>query len=113
MTQGGGGGTRGTAPTVNHVGKLCLSEEAWEEKWKAHDSKKSLCGGPGGRGGWCSDCLNRGCENGANRDSIGLSSQGRYGMVKLGKDQCKHYFKNGHFSHKCKNRLKNEAAHIA
>jgi hypothetical protein len=34
-------------------------------------------------------------------------------MVKLGKDQCKHYFKNGHFGHECKNRLKNEAAHIA
>jgi hypothetical protein len=38
-------------PTVNHASKLYLSEEAWEEKWKARDSKKSSDGGPGGRGG--------------------------------------------------------------
>jgi hypothetical protein len=27
-------------PTVNHNGKLYLTEEAWVEKWKLHDTDK-------------------------------------------------------------------------
>jgi hypothetical protein len=57
---------------VNHTGKLYLSEEAWEERWKAHDSKKPSMGGSGIRGGgWHDDRSNSGHENGGNCDSGG------------------------------------------
>jgi hypothetical protein len=41
----------GLSATVNHDGKLYLSEEVWEERWKLCDAKKPSGGGPGGRGG--------------------------------------------------------------
>jgi hypothetical protein len=63
--------------SVNHTGKLYLSEEAWEEKWMARDSKKPTDGGPGGRGsGWRGGRSSRGCRNGGNRDSTSSSLNG-------------------------------------
>jgi hypothetical protein len=34
----------GPPPTVNHNGKLYLTEEAWVEKWKLRDSDKQSGG---------------------------------------------------------------------
>jgi hypothetical protein len=80
-------------PSVNHAGKLYLSKEAWEEKWKARDRKKptgsSLSGrGYGRRGGHSS----RGRRNGGSSDSNGSLSNG---PAQLGKNHC---FKNGHWA---------------
>jgi hypothetical protein len=101
-------------PTVSHAGKLYLSKEAWVEKWKARDSKKPSGDGSGGRGGGRrGGRSNRGRENGGNHDADSSSSQGRDGPARLGKNQCKHYFKNGHWGHECRNRPKTEAAHVA
>jgi hypothetical protein len=100
-------------PTMNHAGKLYLSEEEWEEKWKAHDSKKPSGGGSGGRGGgWHDNCSNMGRGNGGNHNAGSSPSQGRDGLVRLGKNQCKHYFKNDHWGCECPNRLKTEATHV-
>jgi uncharacterized membrane protein YgcG len=66
--------------SVNHAGKLYLSEEAWEEKWKLREGSggsgsSSRGGGAGGRG------ANHGRGNGGNgRDSSG-SSPPRPGKV--------------------------------
>jgi hypothetical protein len=71
-------------PSVNHVGKLYLSEEAWEGKWKAHDPKKPSDGDPDGRGGGrCGGRSNRGRNNGTSQDSNDSSSNG---PARLGKN---------------------------
>jgi hypothetical protein len=98
-------------PIVNHAGKLYLSEEAWKEKWKQRDAKKPTGSGSGGRGGRRrSGRSSRGRGNGGGHDSNGSSSNG---PAKLGKDQCKHSFKFGHWGRECKNRPKKEVANLA
>jgi hypothetical protein len=80
---------------VNHTNKLCLSEEAWEERWKQRDTKKPSSDGLGGRGGrQHRGCLNRGHGNSGSRGSNGSLLSG---SARLGKDQCKHYIKFGHW----------------
>jgi hypothetical protein len=97
-------------PTINHTGKLYLSEEAWEEKWKLRDGRKPSNGGPGGRGGWRhSGRSNRGQGNSGNHDSNSSSSNG---PMKLGRNQCRHCYKVGHWGRECPNRLKSETAHV-
>jgi uncharacterized membrane protein YgcG len=62
--------------SVNHAGKLYLSDEAWEEKWKLREGSggggsSSRGGGGGGHG------VDRGRGNGGNdHDSNGLSLPG-------------------------------------
>jgi hypothetical protein len=97
-------------PMVNHAGKLHLLE-AWEEKWKQCDAKKPTGNGSGSRGGGRRDGhSSRGRGNGGGRDSNDLSSNW---PAKLGKDQCKHSFKFGHWGRECKNKPKKEAANLA
>jgi hypothetical protein len=92
--------------SVNHAGKLYLSEEAWEEKWKLREGSggsgsSSRGGGAGGRG------ANRGRGNGGNdRDSSG-SSPPRPG--KVGRDQCRKCDKKGHFARDCWSKPKEKA----
>jgi hypothetical protein len=95
-------------PSMNHASKLYLLEEAWEEKWKERDGKKATGGGRGG--GQHGGRSNRGCGNGGCHNSGGSSSNG---SEKLGKDQCKHCFKFGHWGRGCKNRPKREATNVA
>jgi hypothetical protein len=90
---------------INHVGKLYLSEEAWE-KWKLREGSSggsgssSRGGGSGGRG------TNRGRGNGGNdRDSSG-SSPPRPG--KVGRDQCG---KKGHWARDCQSKPKKETTY--
>jgi hypothetical protein len=83
--------------TVNHDGKLYLSEEAWVKKWKLHDTDKQSGSSSGSRGSRCrgnglgSGGGKRG--NGGDYDSNGSSSSG---PVKLAQDQCKKCGKFGH-----------------
>jgi hypothetical protein len=97
--------------SVSHAGKLYLLEEAWEERRKQRDGKKPTGGGPGGRGsGGRGGRSNRGRgHGGGGRDSNGSSSSG---PAKLGKDQCKHCFKFGHWGRECPNRPRKEAANV-
>jgi hypothetical protein len=93
--------------SVNHVGKLYLSEEAWEEKWKLREGSggsesSSRGGGGGGRGAY------RGRGNGGDDcDSSGSSPPG---SGKVGRDQCR---KKGHWAYDCRSKLKKEAAYAA
>lgn len=77
-------------PTVHHNGKLYLSEEAWEEKWRLRDGEKHPGDGLGGRSGGRE---HGGRGNGGGRDSKGPLS---FGPAKLGKNQCKKCFTFGH-----------------
>jgi hypothetical protein len=87
-------------PTVHHNGKLYLSEEAWEEKWRLCDGEKNPGGGSGGRGGGRNGGRGRGGRgNGGGRDSKGPPSTG---PAKLGKNQCKKCFKFGHWGRECR-----------
>jgi hypothetical protein len=71
-------------PTVNHISKLYLSEEAWEEKWKLRDGNKPYDGGPGSRGGVRrDDRSNIGRGSGDNHGSNASSSNG---PAKLGRN---------------------------
>jgi hypothetical protein len=89
---------------VNHVGKLYLSEEAWEEKWKLRE--RSNGGGSSSRGGG-----GRGHGNGENdHDSSGSTSPG---SGKVGRDQCRKCVKKGHWARDCRSKLKKEAAYAA
>jgi hypothetical protein len=92
---------------VNHAGKLYLSEEAWEEKWKLWEGSSG--GGSSSRGsGSGSRGANRGRGNGGNdRDSSG-SSPPR--PDKVGRDQCG---KKGHWARDYRSKPKKEAAYAA
>jgi hypothetical protein len=82
--------------SVNHAGKLYLSEEAWEEKWKLREGSSG--GGSSSRGnGGCG--TNRGRGNGGNdRDSSASSPPG---PSKVGRDQCHKCGKKGHWARDC------------
>jgi hypothetical protein len=80
---------------VNHVGKLYLSEEAWE-KWKLREESSGDGSSSRGDGGGHGANRGRGCGrgNGGNDcDSNGLSPP-RPG--KVGHDQCRKCGKKGH-----------------
>jgi hypothetical protein len=98
---------------VSHAGRLYLSEEAWEERRKQRDGKKPPGGGSGGRGGrgrGGRSNRGRGHSSGGGHDSNRSSLSG---PTKLGKDQCKHCFKFGHWGSECPNRPKKEAVNVA
>jgi hypothetical protein len=89
--------------SVNHAGKLYLTEEAWEEKWRLREG--SGAGGSSGRGGGGRGA-NRGRGNGGNdRDSSGSNPPG---PGKVGRDQCG---KKGHWARDCRSKPKKEAAY--
>jgi hypothetical protein len=98
--------------SVNHAGKLYLSEEAWE-KWKLREGSGSGGGsssrgdGGGGRGAKCG----RGRGFGGNdRESAGSSL---LGPGKVGRDQCCKCGKKGHWARDCKSKPKKDAAYTA
>jgi hypothetical protein len=98
--------------SVNHAGKLYLSEEAWE-KWKLREGSGSGGGsssrgdGGGGRGAKCG----RGRGFGGNdRESAGSSL---LGPSKVGRDQCCKCGKKGHWARDCKSKPKKDAAYTA
>jgi hypothetical protein len=97
--------------SVNHVGKLYLSEEAWEEKWKLREGSggsESSSRGSGGGGRGANRGRGRGCGNGGNDcDSSGSSPPG---SGKVGRDQCR---KKGHWACDCRSKLKKEAVYAA
>jgi hypothetical protein len=98
--------------SVNHAGKLYLSEEAWEEKWKLRegsggDGSSSRGGGNDGRG--ANHGTGRGRRNGENnRDSSGSTPPG---SGKVGRDQCGKCDKKGHWARDCWSKPKKEAAY--
>jgi hypothetical protein len=85
--------------SVNHTGKLYLSEEAWEEKWELRegsDSGGSSSRGDRGGGRGANHGRGHGYGNGRNDiDSIG-SSPPR--PSKVGRDQCRKCGKKGHLA---------------
>jgi hypothetical protein len=95
--------------SVNHVGKLYLSEEAWEEKWKLREGFSSG-GGSSSRGGRGAK-RSRGRGFGGNdHESAGSSP---LGLGKVGRDQCRKCGKKGHWAWDCKSKPKKDAAYTA
>jgi hypothetical protein len=98
--------------SVNHAGKLYLSEEAWEEKWRLREG--SGAGGSSGRGGGgggrgANRGRGRGRGNGRNdRDSSGSNPPG---PGKVGRDQCHKCGKKGHWARDCQSKPKKEMAY--
>jgi hypothetical protein len=99
--------------SVNHAGKLYLSEEVWEEKWKLREGfssgggSSSRGGGGGGRGAK----RGRGRGFGGNdRESAGSSPSG---PGKVGRDQCRKCGKKGHWARDCKSKPKKDVAYTA
>ncbi|WVZ61107.1 hypothetical protein U9M48_011029 [Paspalum notatum var. saurae] len=75
-------------PSVHHNGKLYLTEEAWEAKWKQRETEKSSAdggnGGSGRRGG------KRRGGRGGNAGAGSSSSSGSGNSVdKVGRNQCR------------------------
>jgi hypothetical protein len=102
-------------PTVNHAGKLYLSEEAWEEKWKLRAS--AIGGGSGGRGGGSDrgrgGRRGRGRGNGRSRSGSGGPNSSAPGPGKLHPDQCRTCGKMGHWGNECRSKPKKDAAYTA
>jgi hypothetical protein len=95
--------------SVNHAGKLYLSEEAWEEKWKLREGSnggRSSRKGGGGRG------ANRGRSGGRGNggNDCDSSSSSPLGPGKVGRDQCG---KKGHWARDCRSKPKRETAYTA
>jgi hypothetical protein len=80
--------------SINHVGKLYLSEEAWEEKWKLREGS----GGGSGSSSHSSGANRVHGNGGDDRDSSGSSPPG---PVKVGHDQCRKCGKKGHWARDC------------
>jgi uncharacterized membrane protein YgcG len=102
-------------PTVNHAGKLYLSEEAWEEKWKLRASATG--GGSGGRGGGSDrgrgGRRGRGHGNGGSRSGLGGPNSSAPGPGKLHPDQCRKCGKMGYWGNECRSKPKKDAAYTA
>jgi hypothetical protein len=95
--------------SVNHAGKLYLTEEACEEKWRLREgSNASRSSGRGGGGRGANHGRGRGRGNGGNdRDSSGSNPPG---LGKVGRDQCRKCGKKGHWARDCRSKPKKEAA---
>jgi hypothetical protein len=97
--------------SVNHAGKMYLSEEAWEEKWKLREGfgsgggSSSRGGGRGGRGAK----RGRGRGFGGNDRESARSSPS--GPGKVGRDQCRKCRKKGHWARDCKSKPKKDVAY--
>jgi hypothetical protein len=99
--------------SVNHAGKLYLSEEAWEEKWKLREGSGSGGGSSsrGGGGGGCGAKRGSGRGFGGNdRESAGSSLSG---PGKVGRDQCRKCGRKGHWARDCKSKPKKDATYTA
>jgi hypothetical protein len=83
-----------SSASINHVGKLYLSEEAWEEKWKLREGS----GGGSGSSSHSSGANRVRGNGGDDRDSSGSSPPG---PVKVGRDQCHKCGKKGHWARDC------------
>jgi hypothetical protein len=101
-------------PSVHHNGKLYLTEEAWEAKWKQREAEKSSAdGGSGGsrrRGRKSGRGIGRGGDAGAGSPS---SSGPGNGIGKVGRYQCRKCGKTGHWARDCKSKPKREQANVA
>ncbi len=96
--------------SVNHAGKLYLTEEAWEEKWRLREG--SGAGGSsdrGGGGGGRGANRGRGCGRGNGRNDRDSSGSNLPGPGKVGRDQCRKCGKKGHWARDCRSRPKETA----
>jgi hypothetical protein len=99
-------------PSVHHNGKLYLSEEAWEAKWKQHEAEKPSADGRSGGSSQHGGKSGRGRGRGGDTGSSSSSGLGN-GIGKVGRNQCRKCGKTSHWARDCRSKPKKEQANVA
>jgi hypothetical protein len=91
---------------MQHEGKLYLTEEEWDARWKKHEASNNFGGG---------SSLGGSCSKGGH--SHGRGHGGRNGLPDGSKkptgDECRKCGKVGHWARECRSKPKKEQVNVA